>query len=268
MTHWGTTEVVRREDTGRQLLADSINTTVFDLPVEPLERNQDQRPEITRGIREQYQKCKFYDMFVVGCGSRFPAHQVAIAALSSVLRDKLMDMIKQRQETDGAAGALELHVEDASTPEVLRILLDFTYGFSSECTASSDETNLEVLRMARRFEIPGLIAPAAKRLAEGVTTANIAKRLKTCRDFGLDDLFDNMSNVLVSQPEALAEFASEAHEADKDPEILQSLLVRAVSQHKQKPERAQQKQTFPAKVVHEIQSRKTNKRRCSAAGGA
>lgn len=224
MTHWGTVTALQR--------LPQLGTEPVDLSVElPAPSDADGRSALTEGIRSLYQKCQFYDVFLVGGGNRFPAHMAALGALSLVFREQLVEMRAKREaesleESSADQGHLELHLDGVSSTEAIRALLDFVYGLAGGYAVSSDEANVDVLRMAKHYQIQALQELAARRLVQDLSTANIVQRLKTCREFALEGLFEQISDELIGSGEALREVASH-QEVEQEPELLQILLVRA-----------------------------------------
>lgn len=243
MTLWGTVTALEK-------LPSLGGATEVPLSVE-LPSSEVGAETLSEGIRSLYQKCQFYDIFLVSGGTRFPAHQVALASLSSTFRERVCEMRARldaeaaegraseeqgggAQET-AAAAVPELHLQGISHPEAVRVLLDFTYGLGGGAyQVSSEEANIDVLRLANEFDITGLREHAAARLTEDLNTANLVQRLAVCKEFGLDDLYSKIVERLVSLPPALLE-ASQGEELLGNPEILQQVLMRAAARYHHLP---------------------------------
>ncbi|CAJ1448013.1 unnamed protein product, partial [Effrenium voratum] len=72
---------------------------------------------------------------------------------------------------------------------------------------------------------------ATRYLAENLTTENAVARLQTCRQFGLEEMYEAIEQEVVMNREALEQVAAE-EEVMKHPAILQSLLVRSARMHR------------------------------------
>lgn len=213
-----------------------------ELQVE-LELPSDEDPgcNLARGIKELYQKCQYYDILLVAKGSRFPAHKVALAAMSGALCEQVRKACAKFEASHASSAEVcesrgsypELHLPEISSPEAARALLDFVYGLGSGYNVSSDEANRDVLRLAKEFELPLLEDHASRRLTEDLTTANVIGRLVTCEEFGLDELYGKIAHELVcNNIDALVQ-VSNCEEIMRHPTIMQSLLVRAAKLHSQ-----------------------------------
>jgi len=125
----------------------------------------------------------------------------------------------------------ELHLEGIEDPEAVRILLDVVYGLADDYTASSDDANKDVLRLARQLDLPFLEAMAAQKMVQDLSSANVVSRLATCRDFELREVYSAIEQELVENKSALQE-VSNAADVLQHPELLQSLLVMTASVHR------------------------------------
>lgn len=127
----------------------------------------------------------------------------------------------------------ELFLEIGS-PEAARALLDMVYGLGSEYNITSDEANKDVLRLAKQLDVPALKELAMGYLSQAVTTENAVHRLQTCREFGLDELYEAIEEEVVINRDALEQVAGD-EEVMKHPEILQGLLLRSARIHRPVP---------------------------------
>jgi len=222
MTFWGT--IAESRFTTR--CAPSEHPVPVDVPFPAPQRRkvEDTGNGISAGIRTAYQRCLFYDIYLVAGKSRFPAHQVVLASSSPRLREAVVEARKAAVE----GGDPELHLPSTCTVEAVGVLLDFMYGLSGY-QASSEETNVEVLRLAKHFELPSLRQAAACWLGQDITSENVVPRLAVCEEYGLTELAENIKGELASNSKCLLQ-VTQAPEAMKHPMILQSLLLTIATQ--------------------------------------
>jgi len=210
-------------------------------------------PSLSGGIRALYQKCHFYDVFLVCGSSRFPAHQAVLAAASPKLREMLLEMqekLRTEQQSEDPAAASK--GDQARHPELvltgdysaasLSALLDFVYGLGSYST-TSDEANIEVLRLSTFLELPPLKAHAARWLAGHLTVGNVIPMLAICEEFGLSELSEQIKEQITSDSQALLQVTTQVS-STKHPMILQSLLMRMATRQS-KPASPEPKQSPP-----------------------
>merc|ERR1719235_662699 len=88
---------------------------------------------------------------------------------------------------------------------------------------ATQEINKDILRLAQRFQIPGLTQRATHWLAKDITTGNVVERLSICADFGLDVLRGKIIEQLTLNNNALRE-AANSPQIMKYPELMQALL--------------------------------------------
>jgi len=256
MTLWGT---VTSLPSAPELESELVDLNVDLGPVESTRITS----SLTDGIRGLYQKCQFYDLLLVAGGTRYPAHQVVLASLSTKFRDRLRQIVDEAnasQETNStpavasetaatvahdtesqatpaldaqaivpaakSRGNPELCLSNITHPEAVPALLDFVYGFGNTYNVSSDEANKDVLRLASEFDLPRLLHIATDKLAEGLTAKNIVDRLATCYEFQRTAMFEAIGDVLMNHPQALLD-VSRNDELMKHPSMLQALLTRA-----------------------------------------
>ncbi|CAK0833937.1 unnamed protein product [Prorocentrum cordatum] len=230
-----------------------------DVELEPTEGS---RVSLSDGIRGLYQRCLLYDITVVAAGKRFPAHQVALAATSELLRDHVVEAVRlaaappaeagqvsgqpEAQAPGGNAAALsssaapregppgqpELRLDQIGDPEAARAFLDYVYGMDGAYNITSDVANADVLRLAQQFGLARLEERAAHWLLEALTTENAISRLVALQEFGLIRQYELVSQELISNPLALEQVARKAQLMDH-PKILQGLLVQAAQLYRE-----------------------------------
>lgn len=140
MTLWGT---VSAAQTASELIAEPVDLSV--------DYGDDQLAKtgcITDGIRSLYQKCQFYDLLIVGGGSRFPAHQVVLASLSERFRERLRKSL-----------------EEFDRPR------EFDAGNNSAATTSAQQSTASTDTATATTE-----APAAESQVEAATNQDSTKR--------------------------------------------------------------------------------------------
>jgi len=223
MTFWGT---ITDSRVPRAVPSEHPLPISMPCPAPERRKAEDAVTGISMGIRKAYQRCLFYDIFLVAGKSRFPAHQVVLASASPKLREAVAQARAAAGDQTGQEP--ELHLPSTCTIEAIGALLDFMYGLSSY-QASSEETNTEVLRLATLFELPSLQQAAACWLSQELTVENVIPRLAVCEEFGLKELSEKIKEHLTSKPKYLLQVTQEP-EAMKYPEMLQSLLLTIATQ--------------------------------------
>lgn len=259
MTLWGTVTALQN--------VPELETEAVDLSVELGVGTTSSAGKLTGGIQSLYQKCQFYDLLIVGGGSRFPAHQVVLASLSDSFRGRLRQaLIESERPQEAEAGPTdsvstttpvvtppeaplastqpenqgvqepptkrypELNLPNVTHAEAVPALLDFVYGLGTAYNISSDEANRDVLQLAKEFDLPRLVDLATHRLAQDLTTDNAIGRLVTCEEFELTAMFNMISDELVGNPKALLEVSNNMGLL-KHPGLLQKMLVRASTRY-------------------------------------
>jgi len=244
MTHWGAATAAP------ELAGSGLEPLVLQVNVEGLASPGHDAGErgrtLAEGITALYQKCQFYDVFLVLGSQRFPAHKVALAAISPKLCEQLAEMqsgasapaavaqdgSQESQPAQSPSRHPELQLEGISHAEAVRALLDFVYGLGGGAyDVSSDEVNSDVLRLAKNFGLSRLQDCAAAHLLGGLTTDNAILRLATCEEFGLVQHGEKIADALIDCPEALARVAGSA-DVQRFPALLQGLLLRAANRYK------------------------------------
>jgi len=239
----------------------------MELEINYPEPESDSKPTASSfvgGIRAMYQKCIFYDVFLVCGKSRFPAHRAVLAASSPKFRELLLQLQtgqQSEQVADESAGRTdeklpELLLEGSYSATTLSALLDFIYGLG-EYSAPSDEANIEVLSLSDHLQIPALKARAALWLAEHLTVANAIPMLAKCEEFGLSELSEQIKEQLTSDTETLLKVTQEVA-ATQHPMILQGLLMRMATR-KSAPEKRPPASPLKAEVAAETASAKPTK---------
>mmetsp|Transcript_5418 Transcript_5418/g.9681 ORF Transcript_5418/g.9681 Transcript_5418/m.9681 type:complete len:349 (+) Transcript_5418:55-1101(+) len=145
---------------------------------------------------------------------------------------------------------------DIDNPEAARAFLDLVYGLGTEYNISSDAANKDVLRLATQLDVPCLQESATHFLGQNLTSSNAVDRLQTCKEFGLDEMYQAIEEEVVANKEALSQIASD-EEVVKHPGILQGLLIRSASVHQPVP--AQDGKEAKRKRVLETKSSKPEK---------
>lgn len=187
-----------------------------------------------RGLAALRESGELCDLVIRVGGQLFLAHRVVLAAASLKMTEYLKDLETSSQDSGATVpGArlptVELQLDDVSHPEAVRAMLDSVYGTpAKDYCPSSAEANNDVLRLARRFELPRLQEQATRWLAHGLTTVNVLERLVACDEFGLVEVRSKILEQLTANPEALFVLAQNPRML-KAPAVLQDLLVRVFS---------------------------------------
>lgn len=185
---------------------------------------------LTDGLRELYRKGELTDVSLVCAGQTFLAHRIVLAAQSAVFRQGLRRDIGEMQQAN--TGREEVRLADVSKPEAVKLMLDYMYQMNSSARTDYDpltqEINIDVLRLARNFQLAGLSAQATQWLAKDVTTGNVFERLKICDDFGLQSLSDKIIEQLTLNRLALSQVAM-SPQIIQHPKLLQALLQRTAA---------------------------------------
>jgi len=210
-------------------------TLVVDLG--PMPEDEFSGRIVMKGLRGLLESGDFCDVELAVAGKTFMAHRTVLAAASPSFRDMLVRLGADATgpQLEGATVAsqktLLVQLDDISHPEAVQAMLDCVYGSGGEHAVPydprSEEANLDVLRLAQRFQIAQLQEQACRWLASGLTTDNVLQRLAACEEFRLAHVCEKILEQLTANPEALFILAS-----DKKilmvPRILQDLLVRVL----------------------------------------
>jgi hypothetical protein len=204
-------------------------------------------------IRSLYQREEFCDV-TLACGEKsFPCHKAVLVAKSSIFKEGLAQA-PPPPAGDAAAARQEIRLVEVNNPEAVRFMLDYMYEMNAtewkDYNPATQEINKDVLRLAQRFQLPGLTQRATHWLAKDITTGNVIERLSICSEFGLDALRAKIIEQLTTNRHALHEVAH-APQIMQFPDLMQALL----------------KQTAALGVLEEEGDEGSAKRRKAAKGG-
>jgi len=176
-------------------------------------------------MRELYRRREFTDVQLLCEEKSFSAHCAVLAAESEVFKDELLSAA-------AGGGAREVRLSDISNPEAVGFMLDYMYGMDAgiwqDYNPRTQEINKDVLRLARRFRLPGLTDRAVHWLSKDLTTGNVVERLSICEDFGLNLLREKILEQLTFNRRALAEI-SHSPKIMQYPKLMQDLLQMAAA---------------------------------------
>jgi len=177
-------------------------------------------------MRELYRRREFTDVQLLCEEKSFSAHCAVLAAESEVFKDELLSA------TGGGGGGREVRLTDISNPEAVGFMLDYMYGMDAgvwqDYNPRTQEINKDVLRLAKRFRLPGLTDRAVHWLSKDLTTGNVVERLSICEDFGLDLLREKILEQLTFNRRALAEI-SHSPKIMQYPKLMVDLLQMAAA---------------------------------------
>jgi len=188
-------------------------------------------------FRELYLRGEFLDVALVCGGQSFLAHKVMLAAHSDIFRKGLSSM---PPAVHGARQ--EVGFTDISNPDAVKVMLDYLYQVD---IAAWEERNprllpelaTDVIRLGSHFQLPGLVALAARWLTVGLTTHNVFERLARCEELGLEDTRTRILRHLAKDKEALSDVSSNSHLV-QNPQLLQELLQQAAEPQPKKRAKA------------------------------
>lgn len=178
---------------------------------------------LAAALRSLYQRSECCDVVILCSGRRFPCHRPVLAACSPVFAEGLRDAVSFAGEKQ------EVRLVEVSNPEAVRYMLDFMYEVDptdNKCHWRSMEVleiTKDVLRLANRFQLPGLTHLAAKFLAKDITTGNVVERLAICEEHGLAALRDAVIAQLATNRAALQEVAH-SKQITEHPELMRAIL--------------------------------------------
>eukprot|EP00418_Pyrodinium_bahamense_P084850 CAMPEP_0179060842 /NCGR_PEP_ID=MMETSP0796-20121207/26073_1 /TAXON_ID=73915 /ORGANISM="Pyrodinium bahamense, Strain pbaha01" /LENGTH=512 /DNA_ID=CAMNT_0020757635 /DNA_START=1 /DNA_END=1539 /DNA_ORIENTATION=+ len=178
------------------------------------ERQAEAQGGMVEGLRKLFWAGDLCDMTLVCGDTTFRAHKAVLGSQSEVFRGLL-------QETS------EVRLADISHPEAVRLMLDFIYEVNdlSSYAPALHEINIDVLRLADKYQLPELKRRAAIFMAQGITTQNVVESLKLCEDLRLCGLRDRILEQLALNKKALAEI-SVSPVVIAYPHLLQDILKR------------------------------------------
>ncbi|CAE7447781.1 Nampt [Symbiodinium pilosum] len=116
------------------------------------------REGLLHGLRDLLTSKELCDIALVAAGGEaFPAHRTVLAACSPALRERLSKLHAASPQADG----LPVIALDVKHCEAVKALIDSVYGSSAAesdrpYNPSSEAANLDVLKLAREFELPAL----------------------------------------------------------------------------------------------------------------
>jgi hypothetical protein len=177
-------------------------------------------------IRSLYQRQEFCDV-TLACGEKsFPCHKAVLVAKSSIFKEGLAQA-PPPPAGDAATSRQEIRLVEVNNPEAVKFMLDYMYEMDAtvwkDYNPATQEINKDVLRLAQRFQLPGLTQRATHWLAKDITTGNVIERLAICSEFGLDALKGKIIEQLTINRHALQEVAH-APQIMQFPDLMQALL--------------------------------------------
>mmetsp|Transcript_2239 Transcript_2239/g.3863 ORF Transcript_2239/g.3863 Transcript_2239/m.3863 type:complete len:241 (-) Transcript_2239:134-856(-) len=177
------------------------------------------------GLQELYRNGQLSDIALVCAEQRLRAHRMVLAAQSVVFREFLTGLAPSPP-----GQTQELNLIDIANPEAVKFMLDYLYQVDAnrEYNPRSQEINKDVLRLAQKFDIPGLGDRAVRFLAKDLSTGNVVERLTVCEDFGLGGLRDKILEQLTINRQALGEVAHDP-QIMTYPRLMQAMLQCAAS---------------------------------------
>lgn len=164
-----------------------------------------------------------------GCGRKFRAHRLVLAARSPVF--KAMFLTGMREKRVG-----RVVIEDAS-PEAVKCMLDFSY--KDECDNLDEASIFDVLKIANKYDMPGLRDICLEFMANHARSDNIVGFLLACHSYSLLEFKHLLLSALVDNPSALHE-CIHRNSLDPHPELLKeivSLCTHKMSRWSKGPER-------------------------------
>lgn len=210
--------------------------TALDLPpslgTKPVSLRVDAGPAeqpdaLADGLRSMFRRSEFCDVALICGGQFFPCHRLVLVAQSEVFREGLRE-----SPVGPSIERQEVRLVDIVNPEAVRFMLDFMYEVDvvgrKDYAPATQEITKDVLRLAHRFRLPGLVQRAARWLARDITTGNVVERLAICSEFKLDGLSRKIIEELTVNRIALREVAG-SPQIMKHPGLMKALLQQAAS---------------------------------------
>jgi hypothetical protein len=189
--------------------------------------SKEHRPApISEGLRDLYRTGDFADVVLLCAEQRFLAHRLVLASQSYVFKYGLSQPVPR------AGLRHEIRLADINNPEAVKMMLDNLYQMDSDEFAvynpSTQEINRDVLRLAKQFELPGLMHKAVHWLSRDLTTGNVVERLAICDEFDLAEIKEKVLDTLTNNKEALAEVV-QSPQIMGYPKLMQRMLQCAAS---------------------------------------
>jgi len=228
MTQWGAVISLSQKTSSNDLSA----PIVVEAP--NIVKEQSKCRKLSEGLKEMYQKCQMFDLSLLVGKTRFPAHRAVLASLSEKCRDRVREAVDANSAAEGQAGSVnrpDLLLASITHPEAARALIDVVYGLAPDYSVSSEDVNRDVLRLAKEWDLPFLENLAVHKLIQDITSENVVSRLATCKEFGLDVAYEEISKELVASKEALVDLCTR-DDVVNHPEILQALLISSAEAHR------------------------------------
>jgi hypothetical protein len=169
-------------------------------------------------VRALWRSQDFCDVDLVCGKTTLRAHKVVLAGQSVVFREIL-------------AKRADVQLSEVQHPEAVELMLKYLYEATDESGIPprvSHEVLRDLLRLASRFQLPGLFRLSAVALGHVVTTRNAVECLVTCGSFGLTVLQHRILDKLAANKEALKEVTGGPAIAEY-PDLLQEILRRVAA---------------------------------------
>eukprot|EP00441_Pelagodinium_beii_P038345 CAMPEP_0197628404 /NCGR_PEP_ID=MMETSP1338-20131121/6731_1 /TAXON_ID=43686 ORGANISM="Pelagodinium beii, Strain RCC1491" /NCGR_SAMPLE_ID=MMETSP1338 /ASSEMBLY_ACC=CAM_ASM_000754 /LENGTH=255 /DNA_ID=CAMNT_0043199375 /DNA_START=49 /DNA_END=816 /DNA_ORIENTATION=- len=226
MTQWGAVIALSQKASSNDLGAPIV------VQVQSVTTHANSR-KLSEGLKEMYQKCQMFDLSLLVGKTRFPAHRAVLASLSEKSRERVREAVDANTAAESQAGSTrpDLPLTSITHPEAARALIDVVYGLAPDYSVSSEEANRDVLHLAKEWDLPFLGNLAVHKLVEDINSENVVTRLATCKEFGLDAAYAEISKVLVANRDALLDVCTR-DEVVSHPEILQGLLISSAEVHR------------------------------------
>jgi len=239
--------LARNPQLGRKAVPLTVKLGPVRLAPEPL----------AQGLQELYRRGEFTDVNLICADQNFLAHRIVLAAQSEAFKVGL----SASPPTNGMRH--EIRLGDIANPEAVKFMLHYLYQLDDkempEYNPRTQDINRDVLRLAGKFDLPGLTHRAMRWLSKDLTTGNVVERLSICEEFGLTELHDKILEQLTNNRQALAEVAH-SPQIMTYPRLMQAMLQCAAGA----PEPAEappQKASKRAEPEPELQQPKANNKR-------
>lgn len=227
--------------------AASAKTRAKSIPIKmlPIKDTHDDT-RLAEALKELYLRGEFLDVALVCGGQSFHAHKTMLAAHSDTFRKGLAST---PPAIHGARQ--EVNFTDIGNPEAVKVMLDYLYQVDIGTWEERNphllpELATDVIRLGSHFQLPGLVALAARWLTAGVSTHNVLERLAKCEELGLEDMRVRILRHLAKDKEALADVSSHQHLV-QNPQLMQELLQQAADPQPKKKAKASSPAAAPKK---------------------